>query len=71
MARKGKKRGIQVWGVVLEDGTEINAGDSGIVSVFAEGDRSVVTTDTNANKITLLNKCGDPVSWVSYMPRFN
>ena len=71
MARKGKKRNIQVCGVVLADGTEINAGDGDIVSVFANGDNTVTTTDNKANKTILLNADGETAEWASYLPRFN
>jgi len=72
MARKGKKRDVQVWGVVLADGTtEINAGDGDIVSVFANGDNTVTTTDNKANKTILLNADGETAEWTSYLPRFN
>ena len=71
MARKGKKRNIQVWGVVLADGTEINAGDGDIVSVFANGNGEVTITDDKAIKTTLLDDDGETVKWVSYVPRFN
>jgi len=71
MARKGRKRSIQVWGVVLENGNEVNAGDDGIVSVFAAGNKEVIVTDDKATKTTLLNSDGEPEKWVSYLPRFN
>ena len=66
MPRKGKKRPIQVWGCDLEDGTRINAGEDGIVSVIVHGDRTVTVTDAQNNE-TLITRS----TWVSYVPRQN
>jgi ribosome maturation factor RimP len=66
MARKGKKRSIQVWGCDLEDGTKITNNDDGIVSVIVNGDHSVTVTDiANTSKIV------EGAKWVSYVPRQN
>jgi len=66
MARKGKKRPIQVWGCDLEDGTRINAGENGVVSVIVHGDHTVSVNDENHNE-----KIVDSAYWVSYIPRQN
>lgn len=66
MARKGKKRSIQVWGCDLEDGTKITNDDEGIVSVIVNGDHSVTVTDFNHIKRVV-----DGARWVSYAPRQN
>ena len=44
MARKGKKRSIQVWGCDLDDGTRITNNDDGIVSVIVNGDHRETET---------------------------
>ena len=66
MARKGRKRPIQVWGCDLEDGGRIDAGMNGIVSVIVHGDHSVTVTDDHNNESTV-----DGAYWVSYVPRQN
>ncbi len=66
MPRKGKKRPIQVWGCDLEDGTRIDAGKDGIVSVIVHGDHSVTVTDTNNNETIV-----EGAYWVGYVPRQN
>ena len=66
MARKGKKRPIQVWGCDLEDGTRINAGEKGIVSVIVHGDHTVTVTDENHNETVV-----EGAHWVGYVPRQN
>ncbi|MDX2504872.1 MAG: hypothetical protein QNL62_10400 [Gammaproteobacteria bacterium] len=66
MARKGKKRPIQVWGCDLEDGTRITNDDEGIVSVIVNGDHTVTITDINHNE-----KIVEGARWVSYVPRQN
>jgi len=66
MARKGKKRSIQVWGCDLIDGTRITNEDKGIVSVIVNGDRTVTVTDVNHNE-----KVVEGAEWVSYVPRQN
>ncbi len=66
MARKGKKRSIQVWGCDLEDGTRISNDDDGIVSVIVNGDHSVTVTDSNNNA-----RIVEGARWVSYVPRQN
>ena len=64
--RRGKKRPIQVWGCDLEDGTRIDAGKNGIVSVIVHGDRSVSVRDEHNNETIVEN-----ARWVSYIPRTN
>lgn len=66
MARKGRKRSIQVWGVTLTDGTEIKNTDEGIVSVIANPDKTVTITDVDNNV-----KIVEGAEWVSYVPRQN
>ena len=66
MARKGKKRSIQVWGCDLEDGTRISNDDEGIVSVIVNGDHSVTVTDSSNNA-----RIVEGARWVSYVPRQN
>lgn len=66
MARKGKKRSIQVWGCDLEDGTRITNNDEGIVSVIVNGDHSVTVTDSSHNE-----RIVEGARWVSYVPRQN
>jgi hypothetical protein len=66
MARKGKKRSIQVWGCDLEDGTRITNDDEGIVSVIVNGDHTVTITDPDNNE-----KIVEGARWVSYVPRQN
>lgn len=66
MARKGKKRSIQVWGCDLEDGTRITNDDEGIVSVIVNGDKTVTVTDSNN-----VEKIVEGARWVSYVPRQN
>jgi hypothetical protein len=66
MARKGKKRSIQVWGCTLEDGSQITNGDEGIVSVIVNGDHTVTVTDSHNNE-----KIVEGARWVSYIPRQN
>ena len=66
MARKGKKRSIQVWGCDLEDGTRITNNDEGIVSVIVNGDHTVTVTDESNNE-----KIVEGARWVSYVPRQN
>ncbi len=66
MARKGKKRSIQVWGCDLEDGTKITNNDDGVVSVIVNGDHSVTITDVNN-----VQKIVEGARWVSYVPRQN
>ena len=66
MARKGKKRSIQVWGCDLEDGSSITNNDEGIVSVIVNGDRTVTVTDVNH-----VQKIVEGARWVSYVPRQN
>ena len=66
MARKGKKRSIQVWGCDLEDGTRVNAGEDDIVSVIVHGDHTVTVTDTNH-----VEKILEGARWVGYVPRQN
>ena len=66
MPRKGRKRPIAVWGCDLEDGTRINAGEDGIVSVIVHGDHSVtITTVDNEEKLV------EGAYWVGYVPRQN
>ncbi|MCP3852065.1 MAG: hypothetical protein GY694_17775 [Gammaproteobacteria bacterium] len=66
MARKGKKRSIQVWGCDLEDGSKITNNDEGIVSVIVNGDKTVTVTDSNN-----VEKIVEGARWVSYVPRQN
>lgn len=66
MARKGKKRSIQVWGCDLEDGTSITNEDEGVVSVIVNGDHSVTVTDAHNNATIVAG-----ARWVSYVPRQN
>jgi len=66
MARKGRKRSIQVWGCDLEDGTRISNDDEGIVSVIVNGDHSVTVTDSSNNE-----RIVEGARWVSYVPRQN
>ena len=66
MARKGRKRPIRVWGCDLEDGTRIDAGKNGIVSVIVHGDHTVSVTDEDNNE-TIVTKA----RWISYIPRTN
>ena len=66
MARKGKKRSIQVWGCDLEDGTRISNDDEGIVSVIVNGDHTVTVTDSSNNA-----RIVEGARWVSYVPRQN
>jgi len=66
MARKGKKRSIQVWGCDLEDGTRITNEDEDIVSVIVNPDHTVTVTDVNNT-----NKIVEGARWVSYIPRQN
>ncbi len=66
MARKGKKRSIQVWGCDLEDGTKITNNDEGIVSVIVNGDHTVTVTDSSNNE-----RIVEGARWVSYVPRQN
>jgi len=71
MPRKGKKRDIMVFGVVLEGGRQINHTDEGIVSIYANGDKTVSITDGNSTKTTILDENGEPALWTNYVPRFN
>lgn len=61
--RKGKERSIQVWGCDLDDGSRINTGEDGIVSVVVHGDHTVSVTDENHNEKLVVG-----VYWVSYIP---
>lgn len=63
---KGPRRDIPVWGVILEDGTKINAGENGVVSVYALKGTGYKTVDGN-NQESFFNDA----SVVSYNPRFN
>lgn len=65
MARKGKKRPIQVWGCDMEDGSRVNAGENGIVSVIVHGDKTVTVTDVNNDEKKIDG------TWVGYVPRQN
>jgi len=71
MARKGKKRDVMVFGVVLEDGRQINHSDEGVVSIYANGDKTVSLTDGSSNKTVVVDDNNNPIQWVSYVPRFN
>ena len=71
MARKGKKRPIQVWGADLVNGERINAGENDIVSVIVHGDKTVTVTDVHNEEKVVLDENGDPVEWVGYVPRQN
>ena len=64
--KKGPRRDIQVWGVILEDGTNVNAGENDIVSVYALKGTGYKTIDANNNEVFFRDA---PV--VSYNPRFN
>ena len=66
MARKGKKRSIQVFGCTLADGRQLNHSDSDYVSVIVNPDHSVSVTDINNNESIL-----EGAEWVSYVPRTN
>lgn len=71
MARKGKKRPIQVYGCDLENGERINAGEYGIVSVIVHGDHTITTTNISNEEQVLMDENGEPMKWVSYIPRTN
>ena len=71
MARKGKKRPIQVWGADLTNGERVNAGENGVVSVIVHGDRTITVTDVHNDEQVLLGADGEPVNWVGYVPRQN
>lgn len=64
--KKGPRRDIQVWGVILEDGTNINAGENGVVSVYALKGKGYKTVDSQNNEIFY-----NDANVVSYNPRFN
>jgi|SaaInlStandDraft_4_1057021.scaffolds.fasta_scaffold12980_5 hypothetical protein len=63
--KKGPRRDIQVWGVILEDGRKIDAGTDGIVSVYALKGDGYRTVDENNNHTEYED------SVISYNPRFN
>ena len=71
MARKGKKRPIQVYGADLTNGERINAGENGIVSVIVHGDKTVTVTTVDNEEKVLLDDDGNPVNWIGYVPRQN
>ena len=65
MPRKGKKRSIRVWGCDMADGTRVNAGENGIVSVVVHGDKTVSVVDAFNNETIIEG------TWVGYVPRQN
>ena len=66
MARKGKRRSIQVFGCTLADGSQLNHSDSDYVSIIVNPDKTVSTTDTNGTQSIM-----EGAEWVSYIPRTN
>ena len=71
MARKGKRRSIQVFGCTLTDGTQLNHTDLEYVSVIVNPDKTVTVTDVHNNERLLTDDNGTNVEWVSYVPRTN